>query len=178
MVTAIVLATQAFALTLSYNPSPSDLDDLPHNRFYKWGIDVSAFSGMTINEVELKLISIRNWNDGENHLYLHLLDNGPLGITGGYDSDDDFIDIYAGSGPLIADYQDLIPGSTPETVVYTFSTLGLLGTAALYIEDGVLAIGVDPDCHYYNCGIELIIKGEPTNALEVTSWGRIKAMYR
>ena len=95
------------------------------------------------------------------------------------DSNDDFVDAFAGQGPLIADYQDTNPKDVYETLKYEFSKIdALIDSVNVYRANNVIAIGFDPDCHYYTCGIELTVKGEPTNAVEPTSWGRIKVLYR
>jgi hypothetical protein len=179
VLTAVLFAAQAFALEVTYHPTPGDLEDLPHANYYKWGIDLSAFAGLNIYEVELKLISISNWDANENHLYLHLLDDAPLGVTKLNDSDNDFIDAFAGLGPLIDDYQDMNGPSLHETLVYKFSTIdALIDSVNVYRGNNVIAVGLDPDCHFYNCGIELTVKGEPTNAVETTSWGQLKAQFQ
>ena len=176
---ALLLAVQAFALEHTYYPTPGDLEDLPHANYYEWGVDVSMFAGLNIYEVELKLISISNWDENTNHLYMHLLDDAALGVTKYGDSDNDFIDAFLGAGPLIADFQDMNGPFVHQTLNYKFSMIdALVDSVNLYRANNVIAIGFDPDCHFYNCGIELKVKGEPTNAVEHASWGRIKALYR
>ncbi len=176
---ALVLTAQAFALERTYHPVPGDLDDLPHDRYYTWGVDISEFAGLNIYEVILKITSISNWDNNENHLYIHLINDAPLGVTSFNDSDNDFIDALAASGPMIDDYEDTNTYLVHETLTYTFSTIdALIDSVNVYRANNVIAIGFDADCHYYNCGIELTVKGEPTNAVEATSWGQLKALFK
>ena len=119
---------------------------------------------------------ISNWDNNTNHLFIHLLDDAPLGVTPYGDSNDDFVDAFAGQGPLIDDFQDTNTKDVYENLTYKFSTIdALIDSVALYRANNVIAIAFDPDCHYYTCGVELVVKGEPTNAVEATSWGQIKA---
>jgi hypothetical protein len=175
----VALAAQAMALERTYYPTPVDLNDLPHEKYYKWGIDISEFAGYNIYEVVLTIVSISNWDNNENHLYLHLLDGAPVGVMSFNDSDTDFIDAFAGQGALIDDYQDTNGSAVYETLVYKFSEIdALMDSVNVYRADNVIAVGVDPDCHFYNCSISLKVKGEPPNAVEPSSWGRLKARYQ
>jgi hypothetical protein len=174
----LLLAAQAVALEKNYYPSPLDLNDLPHGRYYTWGVDISEFAGLNIYEVVLTIATISNWDNNTNHLYIHLLDDAPLGTTEGVDSNTDFVDAFAGQGPLIDDYQDTNTKDVHETLVYEFSKIdALIDSVAAYRANNVIAIALDPDCHFYNCYVQLTVKGEPTNAVEPTSWGEIKARF-
>lgn len=176
---AVLFAAQAFALERTYYPSPIDLDDLPHDKYYAWGIDISEFAGFNIYEVVLNIYMITNWDNNTNHLFIHLLDDAPLGVTSYNDSNDDFVDAFVGQGALIDDYQDTNTKDVYETLTYEFSKIdALIDSVNIYRANNVIAIGFDPDCHYYTCGIELTVKGEPTNAVEATSWGQIKARFQ
>jgi hypothetical protein len=176
---AVLFAAQAFALERTYYPAPSDLDDMPHNKYYTWGIDISEFAGLNVYEVVLRIVSISNWDDNTNHLFIHLLDDAPLGVTSFGDTNDDFIDAFAGQGPLVADYQDANGKDVHETLIYEFSKIdALIDSVNVFRANNVIVIAFDPDCHYYNCGIELTVKGEPTNAVEATSWGQLKARFQ
>jgi len=177
---AVVLfvAAHASALEQTYSPSPSNLYNFPHDKNYIWGIDVSAFAALNIYEVELKLIQITNWDNNENHLYMHLIDDAAVGITIGNDSGTDFVNAFTGLGPFIADYQDMNGKDIKETVTYKFSDLGLVDDVNLFKINNIIAIAFDPDCHFWNCGVELTIKGEPSNAVEPISWGQLKASFQ
>ncbi len=146
-------AVSVMADTFVLEPTPKDLYDLDHYRYYTWGIDTPWDSSQMAITATLKLKNIRNWNNKPNDLYIHLLDNAPLGVTVGYDGQGGG-DQFAGQGPLLVHYEDLT--TTPQTLIYEFSFADL-AALNLFAEDGRFALGFDPDCHYYNCGIELTI---------------------
>jgi len=176
---AVAFAVPALALERTYYPNPGDLDDLPHNKYYTWGIDISEFAGLNIYEVILEITSISNWDNTTNHLFIRLLDDAPLGVTPHSDSDNDFIDAFAPDGAPIDDWQDANTKDVHDDLEYEFSKIdALIDSVALYRANNVIVIGFDPDCHYYNCGIQLTVKGEPTNAVEATSWGQLKARFQ
>jgi hypothetical protein len=138
-------------------PAPADLYDLAHAKYYTWGIDTPWPDGdMPIGAV-LTLKSIRNWNDSPNDLYIHLLDDAPLGVSVYSDTTGDQ-DEFLGEGVLLVHYEDL--PSTADTKQYEF-TPQQIQTLNDYAEDGRFALGFDPDCHFYNCGVELDITGAP-----------------
>jgi hypothetical protein len=70
------------------------------------------------------------------------------------------------TGPLIGVYTDKDYRRT-EDLKYKFSELGLLDTLNSYLATPYGAgksnfgIGFDPDCHYNNCGVKLIIQTTP-----------------
>jgi len=147
------LADDVYPLELS----PKDLYDLAHAKYYTWGIDTPwPETDMAIGAV-LTLKNIRNWNDSPNDLYIHLLDEAPLGVETHSDTtgnDDEF----AGEGVLLVHYEDL--SSTAQTLQYEF-TPAQIQALNDYGADGRFALGFDPDCHFYNCGVELDIMGAP-----------------
>jgi len=139
-------------------PPDPDLGNLSHGKYYTWGVDRpwQAFHDGLYEEAisaSLTFNNIRNWNDDENVLYLHLLDDAPLGITTA-DDDQPTGDNFDGVGILLTTYVDL--PSTAQTLVYNFTDeqVGLLN---LYAADGRFALGFDPDCHFYNDGVEMSI---------------------
>ena len=74
----LLLTGLASAETFTYTPDPENLDSFPHNRTITWGIDVSAVVGMQVNDVELYIDDISNWDDGENVLHIHMMNNQPF----------------------------------------------------------------------------------------------------
>lgn len=160
------------ALGEVYNLTPPDsgLGKLAHGKYYTWGMDrpwdvlpgggyqKAAAASLTFND-------IRNWNDKGNVLYVHLLDDAPLGITTARDRgrrrrNGDNLD---GMGPLLTTYVDL--PSTPQTLVYNFTDeqLGLLNR---YAADGRFALGFDPNCRFYDSGVRLSIVTDSTQVPE------------
>lgn len=76
--------------------------------------------------------------------------------------------MFAGQGVLIDDWHDLNGPSVWEDLVYTFSSLpdgrNILDDLNNYASDGYIAFGVDPDCHYWNCGVDFTITTMPIPA--------------
>lgn len=144
LLTLMTLAVQAFALEVTYYPNPGDLDDLPHNKTYTWGVDISAFGGLNIYEVVLTITTVSNWDNNPNHLYIHLLDDAPLSVTVGSHSDGDFIDALAGQGPLIDNRQGTNTKDVHNTPVHECSKIDALpDPVAVYRANSVMAIAFD-----------------------------------
>lgn len=150
---AVVLPTGlAVAAETTIQPSDKDMYDLDHWWYYTWGIEVDV--DQPITSASIKFNNIRNWNDGENYLYIHLLDGQgiPLGLTSYTDINDAFEDAFEGQGELLAVWSDTIPGGTKEDVTFVF-TEEQIEVLNAYAADGFIALGFDPDCHYYNDGV-------------------------
>lgn len=143
---------------VTFSPNPSDLYGLPHAYYYTWGINWSIPNGEFITEATLTITNIDDWtSESGDHLYIHLLDSAPAGVTSGWDGQG-WGDAFAGN-PLIANYQDPGPGAV--TLNYNFSQLGLLDDLTGFAANGNFGLGFDPDCHYDNDGITLTIDTAP-----------------
>ena len=178
VVTSIAVPTEGTAETHVYAPVPADCWDLDHHRYYTWGIDVSDLVGWTITEMELNIVNINNWDNNTNVLFIHLLDEAALGLNSYGDDENSFGDPFVGQGGLVDAWHDVNGTAVADTLHYVFSDLGLIPTANAYAQDGVLALGLDPDCHYWNDGIELIISVEcPSSGTEDRSWGEVKRLF-
>jgi len=173
----LLVAGPVVAATYAYVPDPADLNDLDHYYNYTWGIDVSELSGMLITEVELTIDNITNWDDNTNVLYIHLLNDAALGVTSAYDNQGGG-DAFSGQGELVEEFVDGNGSGTTENLTCTLSTAGLLSAASAYLADGVLAFAFDPDCHYWNDGVTLVITAEPPSATEKATWGDVKNLFR
>jgi hypothetical protein len=167
--------------TLTYTPSPVDLNDLDHHMVYTWKISGVNLNGQQITGAKITLKNIANWNDGHNTLFIHLLDNARFsGVASFMDDpnsgntnvsiDDDFVDtrFHSNANWLVANgtadtflhaYVD-IP-TTPQTLVYNFSAAELTALFTYISNDGTFALGFDPDCHFFNDGIKLEIYTAP-----------------
>ncbi len=163
--------------TFTFTPDPADISNLDHYQYFEWGIDVSALAGMKIIDMELRIADITNWDDGENILYIHVLDNAPLGLTKHFDNQRGG-DAFAGLGALIDEWSDTNGPGVTDDLNYLFSTEGVLTEAWGFCADGVLAIGFDPDCHFWNCGVELVVTAEEPLSTHETSWGEVKSLFR
>jgi hypothetical protein len=146
----------ASAASYQFVPSPADLGDLDHGYYYSWGINWAVPAGQHISEATLFISQINDWTaESNDHLYIHLLDNPQLGVKQWYDGEGGG-DHWAGN-PLVANYTDT--NSYAENLTYQLSALDLLSPLRTYVaNNNVFGLGFDPDCHYYNCGVKLIIE--------------------
>jgi hypothetical protein len=156
--------------TFTLTPPDPDLGELTHQYYYTWGVDApwEPFHDDVHEEAvaaTLTFKNIYNWDRHDNDLYVHLLDWGALGISTGYDNEGGG-DNFAGMGILLEHYEDL--PATAQTLVYNFTDeqVGVLNDCAA---DGRFALGFDPDCHFYNCGVELEILTHWTGVPEPSS---------
>ncbi len=172
----LTAATISASEVFTFTPDPADLEDLDHFKWYTWGIDVTVLEGRFIEEVELRFENISNWDDETNVLYIHLLDDADMGVSTGVD-DQDPADHFDGMGPLIAAWEDENSADTVENLSYFFSQLDLVDDAQVFVLDGVLGIALDPDCHFYNDGVSLIITASGETAAEAQSWSDIKGRF-
>lgn len=159
-----------------FTPDPADFGDLDHAKWYKWGIDVTELDGRFIEEVELRIENISNWDDGENVLYIHLLDDAPLGVSSGNDGSDP-PDHFDGEGPLIEAWVDENGAGASDYLSFLFSDRGLIDETQDYVLDMVLGIGLDPDCHYFNDGVSLIITASGETATGEQNWSQLKSRF-
>ncbi|MDD5758381.1 MAG: PEP-CTERM sorting domain-containing protein [Desulfobulbaceae bacterium] len=137
----------------------NDLRDLPHGNYFKWGINWNIPTTEIITGATLTFNNIRNWNTSTNELFVNLLSNANPGVTAGIDSSSglsDFFDHsgYTGTHVDLVDYLNV--SSTASTLTYHF-TDSQISTLTSYLADGIFGLGIDPDCHFYNDGIELKI---------------------
>ena len=165
----------AGAATYIFEPSPSsDLWDLNHDKYYTWGIDWNLPQGETIAAATLSFDDVRNNDAGLNDLYVQLLDSASNGVALGTD--------YQAPGNYFVNqgiqlYQGINLSNTAQDIDVIFNG-GQIITLLDYLKDGNFGLGFDPDCHFYNCGVKLTVKGEPTNAVEATTWGQVKARFQ
>jgi len=150
----LVSASLAGAAPYSFQPTPADLWDLEHGHYYTWGIDWSVPTGEAIVGASLLFDDIHNYNNSENHLWVHLLDSATAGSTSGIDGNDN-ADSFDGQGILLNYWQNL--SNIPQDITYDFDTSELT-TLINYMIDGNFGLGFDPDCHFYNNGITLSIE--------------------
>jgi hypothetical protein len=147
-------ASSALASIITYTPSPADLGDLDHTLVYTWGINTTWNPATdVVSSVTLTFKNIYNWDDEPNVLNIHLLDSGTLGVTTKSDNQGGG-DNFAGQGVLLKKYTNL--STHARTLVYTFTT-EQVATLNAYAADGRFALGLDPDCHFYNSGVSLCL---------------------
>jgi hypothetical protein len=147
--------------------------DLDHHKAYTWRIDDGRFAGKTITSARITISNISNWDKNPNMLFIHLLDTAKAaGISSFTDAtgtpvpssqiQDNFAGSLYNSNPLVA------PGTgntfltsqsftmTPSTFVYNF-TAAQLQVLSAYFANGNIALGLDPDCHFWNNGITFTV---------------------
>ncbi len=177
VVASLAIAGIANGTTFTFTPTPANMYNLDHYYFYTWGFDVSSLAGLHVLEAELFIDDITNHDNGANVLYIHLLDNAPLGVRNTWDNQGGG-DAFAGQGVLIDTWHDTNGSSVRDDLHYVFSGLGLLATVSSYATDGVLAIAFDPDCHFWNEGVRLVLTAEAPSKTKDASWGSVKNLFR
>ena len=149
--------------TYTMIPSDRDLDDLDHYWHYSWGIDTPW--DITPDEngeyervvgATLSFDNIRNWDNNPNVLYIHLLDTARLGVRQGYDHQG-YGNHFEDAGPELVTYINLPSTSQDLTYEFTEDELSALDNFAF---DGRFGLGFDPDCHFYNRGVQLEVRTE------------------
>ena len=135
-------------------PDDGDIFDLDHYYAYSWGIDLGFSTQDTpIVEAYLEFDNIQNWwYENGDVLYIDLIDDAPLGLTPyrDYQASGDYFD---GEGLNIIQWTDN-SDRRPSDESFALSLVpGAIEALNLYGQDGMLAIGIDPDCHYWNGGV-------------------------
>lgn len=175
-VTAVVVlclaicAACANAGTYTFSPYVKDLGDLEHQYYYTWGVNWTLPAGEQIDSARLTYKNIWDWTVETDHLYTHLLDT--VSAASGwqtvgyyqtvtirqYDNQGGG-DNFAGQGLFLGVWSDPYGGSPRNfNLVYDIPA-----THLSWLADGNFGFGIDPDCHYYNDGIELKIITSTTN---------------
>lgn len=154
-------AVAANAAVYTFTPTPKDLGDLDHTKFFTWGINWTHTSE-TITGATLKIFKIYDWAHEVDSLYIHLLDNPAIGTTtftdnqGGYDN-------FSGQGKWVTTWSD--PYGDPDhkaNLTYDLGALGLIPDLQTYASNGIVGFGFDPDCHYYNDSVQVCITTRDT----------------
>ncbi|HUS46543.1 MAG TPA: PEP-CTERM sorting domain-containing protein [Phycisphaerae bacterium] len=149
----------------TFSPSPRDLYDLDHSRYYTWGIDRTWEANDVVVGATLTFYNIRNWDDNPNVLYVNLLDYAPLGVRSYWDGEDPN-NAFEGQGAELVTYVDL--PSTSQTLTHQFTPAQLVAMNE-YDDGGRFALAFDPDCHFYNCGVSLEVITASTPVPEPSS---------
>lgn len=162
MVVALVTFAQAASANVyTYHPTPPDLSDLDHTKAYLWGIQPNVPTGQTIIGAGIVIHNIYDWTTEPNDLYITLINTAALGVTVVTDNSNDNVlaNYYSASGTQLVDFHNV--STTPSDLSYAL-TAPQLATLISYIANNNIGLGFDPDCHYYNNGIDFTITTEPT----------------
>jgi PEP-CTERM motif-containing protein len=152
----VLVAGSALADSYHYEWGVTSMN---HYRAYRWGINHDIPDDEEITSVTLKIDRIKNYNNARNEIFVGLVDYASEGRTRYYDSNDDFVDYFAGWGVALEHYTGLT--TTRQTLTYDF-TAAEIDALEEYRDNNNFGITVDPDCHYYLCGIELWINTDVT----------------
>jgi hypothetical protein len=158
-------AMPANAGVYTFSPVPADLNDLDHYKAYEWGL-AWTHAGEEIVAASLTFKDIYDWQvEPNDSLYVHLLDDpSRMGVTV-YTDNQGGADFFAGDGPWIGTWTDLAGGSpTGFNLTYNFNA-ALLSAMSTFVADGDFGFGIDPDCHYYNRGVELSVTTRETPSI-------------
>jgi hypothetical protein len=166
----------AKADTLTFTPSPVDLNDLDHHMVYTWKVSNVNLQGQQITGARITIKNIANWDANANRLFVHLLDNAKFSGVASFTDDpnsnntsvsiiDDFVNTryHNQSNWLVANgTADTFLTSqsftmTPTNFVYNFTTAQLNALFAYISNGGNFALGFDPDCHFFNDGFKFEI---------------------
>jgi len=182
---ALTGAVQAASFTFKPNDgqgNTADMFDLDHYYAYSWGVNGTSADtlrtslisgGQQITSVKLTIWNVWDWTVETDILNIHLLNNPTAGITSIYDNQSGG-DYFAKQGGFLTSWFDPKGGDTSDKTfdfVYNFnvSNIALLTS---YLVDATASgkaafgLGFDPDCHYYNDGIQLDIVTGPRNVPE------------
>jgi hypothetical protein len=182
LVAAALLISMSGVANAAYTyTAPSELQSLDHTYFYTWGINLLD-QGVNINNVSItsatiKFENIYNWNTAPYALWVDLLGTAykPTvgGVTHGTDNDEDgnsggYTDAFSGKGVNLIKYTTGIPGdpqngTTPPkaTLTYVFTDLAALNANARAATTGIIGLGFDPDCHFYDTNVTFSITTGP-----------------
>lgn len=160
---ALACAIAPVSHAYTFVPPSIDLQDLNHEQYFIWGVNWSVPAGQAITAASVTFHDIYNWAvEPNDRLYMHLLQAAPSGLQTG--TDNEAVGTwfappqYTATQILLKEFTDLpeLPDHKQD-VTYSF-TGSQLATLAAYFADGNGGLGFDPDCHYYNSGVQLKIE--------------------
>jgi hypothetical protein len=161
--------------------------DLDHYQAYTWRIDNINLNGQKVTGATLTFTQMSNWDTNPNMLFVHLLDSARFAGARSFNDDvpgtsvpsaqihDNFAGALYNQNPLVD------PGTgntlltsrsfttTPVTYVYTFTAAQVQALSAYIANGNNVALGFDPDCHFWNNGITLQLTTAPTGTPEPTT---------
>jgi hypothetical protein len=165
-------AISANAGLVTFQPTPNDLSELPHDYYFTWGINFTIAQDEKITAATLTFTNIWDWTtESSDHLFVHLLDNIKSGSRSYVDNQGGG-DNFAGQGSLVGDWSDPLGGESRNfDLVFDFGSLGLLDTLNSFAQTAPgknkvnFGFGIDPDCHYYNNGVTFAITTETETSI-------------
>lgn len=157
ILSTFVLLTGSVWADAVFVPRVPDVFDLDHYYAYTWGIDLGfSTTDQPIVEAVLTFTDIHNWRVEDDHLYVHLMDDGRLGLRRHWDGQGGG-DYFDGKGILLSVWNDPEEWNKTKDLVISFNA-DQLAVLNAYGSDGKVVFGLDPDCHYYNKGISFSVR--------------------
>lgn len=166
---------------IEITPTDPDMGDLSHSAAYEWMVNIGAYTQGKGNvlSVTLCIEDIYNNDLSQNELFISLLDINtpkyPLNKVVGFSDNHLMIEDYFGSQSgnwthysYVGSYIDNDGPLTHENISFTMD----LSTFNQYTSDnGWIGIGLDPDCHFYNSKIKLVVEVPEPSSLSMLILG-------
>ncbi|MEK6336186.1 MAG: PEP-CTERM sorting domain-containing protein [Acidobacteriota bacterium] len=183
---ADVVTFQAPATAPNQGSGGPNQFDLDHHMAYTWRIGGVNLAGKSITSATLTIRNISNWDRNPNMLFVHLLDSAknsgvrsfqdaPFDQAPVTDINDDFAGTRYLNNPLVnagTANTFLTQRSFTTTAgdfVYTFTADQLKVLSSYFLNGGDIGFGFDPDCHFWNNGINFSFTTTPNAVPEPTT---------
>lgn len=152
----------------TYQPTPPDLQELPHAKYFGWQI-ADGLPGVQLVGATLTVYNIYNIppDPPENELFFNLLTKNDVESVWTFVPGDHIYEALDQSGDntiyndlpgmQLTSYSDPDAHLSLDTFIYTFNATELAALQNSIDTDSLAIIGLDPDCFYYNGGIELTL---------------------
>lgn len=138
------------------------------------GLDEEVFSA------RLTFTNIYDWTVEPNELWITLLNDradhpysvltvSVIGDNPGDTNNGNYFGSYANASAItVLDQGHSLfnMSTTPTTRNYDFTASELAALQSYLADDGNCALGIDPDCHFYNCGVTFTIDTETDHHIE------------
>ena len=170
----------AAVTSLSWQPSPADLNDLDHHMVYTWRIDNISVNPATIpaprsvsttspTGTRTRTFCICICSTPRSSAGVASFVDDPTNSSPVTDFTDDFIStrFHSDSHWLVANgtadtfLKDKSFTNNPVDYTYTFTASQLAALQQYLAHGGDIALGFDPDCHYFNDGVTFTLNFTP-----------------
>ncbi len=155
---AAMFVSSSNADIVMVDPDDSGFCDLSHKYCYAWAFPISMQKDVSILGATLTIEAIHNWRAEENALFINLIPEADVGVSQTIDQSFPTYTIaneFAAEGELLVEYRNI--GTVPTTLTYE-ANADQLSVMTAYAHEGLLAFGIDPDCHFYNDGFTLTLE--------------------
>jgi len=171
------LSVSTHAASFTFKPTNGQFE-LDHNYAYSWGINGTSADalrtslvsgGQQITSAKLTIWNVWDWTVESNDiLNIHLLDDPTKDITSIYDNQGGG-DYFAPQGGFLTSWTDPKGGDTSDKTfdfLYNFTGANISLLTSYLLDPtangkAAFGLGFDPDCHYFNDGIQLDITTGP-----------------